>query len=78
MVNIGNSDTVQLVTFIEAIEAATGKTAMRNLMPMQSGDVPATWADASLLKTLTGYAPQTTVPDGVAKFVQWYRQYYAV
>ncbi|WP_226552771.1 NAD-dependent epimerase/dehydratase family protein [Celeribacter naphthalenivorans] len=76
VVNIGNSDAVQLTDFIAAIEAATGQTAERNLMEMQPGDVPATWADASLLKRLTGYAPKTSVPEGVANFVRWYRQYY--
>lgn len=78
VVNIGNSDAVQLTDFIAAIEAATGRTATRNLMPMQAGDVPATWANADLLRSLTGYAPQTRVPEGVAKFVDWYRDYYAV
>lgn len=78
VVNIGNSDAVQLTAFIEAIEDATGKTAERNLMPMQAGDVPATWANADLLKSLTGYAPKTSVPEGVASFVRWYRQYYSV
>lgn len=76
VVNIGNNDTVQLTEFIEAIEDSLGQKAERNLMPMQPGDVPATWADASLLKSLTGYAPQTSVKDGVAQFVRWYRQYY--
>ena len=76
VVNVGNNNAVQLTEFIEAIEAAVGQRAERNLMPMQAGDVPATWADAELLKTLTGYAPQTTVKDGVASFVRWYRQYY--
>lgn len=76
VVNIGNSDAVQLTDFIEAIEAATGLKAERNLMPMQAGDVPATWADAQLLKTLTGYSPKTGVKDGVARFVEWYRDYY--
>ncbi|MEJ2035665.1 MAG: hypothetical protein P8X69_06115, partial [Maritimibacter sp.] len=66
VVNIGNSDAVQLTDFIAAIEDATGRIAERNLMEMQPGDVPATWADASLLKTLTGYAPKTAVPEGVA------------
>ena len=78
VVNIGNSDSVQLTDFIEAIEAATGKQANRNLMPMQAGDVPATWADASLLKELTGYSPKTTVTDGVKNFVDWYRDFYGV
>lgn len=76
VVNIGNSNAVQLTDFIAAIEDATGSHAERNLMPMQPGDVPATWADASLLKRLTGYTPHTTVPEGVANFVRWYRQYY--
>ena len=78
VVNIGNNDAVQLTDFIEAIEAATGQTAERNLMPMQAGDVPATWADADLLKSLTGYAPKTSVREGVANFVRWYRQFYQV
>ncbi|AUJ63188.1 UDP-glucuronate 5-epimerase [Aestuarium zhoushanense] len=78
VVNIGNSDSVQLTDFIAAIEKATGKTATRNMMPMQAGDVPATWADASLLQTLTGYKPQTNVRDGVQAFVDWYRDYYEV
>lgn len=78
VVNIGNSESVQLTDFIEAIEAATGKQAKRNLMPMQAGDVPATWADASLLKGLTGYAPKTSVTDGVKNFVDWYRDFYRV
>lgn len=78
VVNIGNSEPVQLTDFIAAIEAATGRTAARNLMPMQPGDVPATWADAELLKRLTGYAPKTRVPEGVKAFVAWYRDYYGV
>jgi UDP-glucuronate 4-epimerase len=77
VVNIGNSDKVKLTDFIDAIEAATGKTATRNLMPMQMGDVPATWADASLLQELTGYRPQTDVREGMKAFVAWYRDYYA-
>ncbi|MEN2787182.1 NAD-dependent epimerase/dehydratase family protein [Sphingomonas qilianensis] len=78
VVNIGNSQTVQLGEFITAIEEATGLTAKRNLLPMQAGDVPATWAEASLLKSLTGYAPKTGVREGVAKFVAWYRDYYGI
>lgn len=76
VVNIGNSEPVQLTEFIEAIEEATGLNATRNLMPMQPGDVPATWADATLLRSLTGYTPRTSVREGVAKFVAWYRDYY--
>lgn len=78
VVNIGNSDSVQLTDFIEAIEAATGKKAKRNLMPMQAGDVPATWADATLLQALTGYSPETSVYEGVNRFVEWYRDFYGV
>ncbi|WP_420005677.1 NAD-dependent epimerase/dehydratase family protein [Arenibacterium sp. LLYu02] len=76
VVNIGNNDAVQLTDFIAAIEVATGRKAERNLMPMQAGDVPATWANTDLLQKLTGYAPTTSVTEGVAQFVRWYRQYY--
>ncbi|MFP1645478.1 NAD-dependent epimerase/dehydratase family protein [Pontitalea aquivivens] len=76
IVNIGNSGKVRLMDFVEAIEEALGKTAIRNFMPMQKGDVPATWADASLLQQLTGYRPQTDVRDGIAHFVAWFRDYY--
>ena len=78
VVNIGNSDTVRLMDFVDAIEAACGREAIKNFMPMQTGDVPATWADATLLKQLTGYSPQTNVRDGIAQFVKWYREYYAI
>ncbi|MGC8201867.1 GDP-mannose 4,6-dehydratase [Aliiroseovarius sp. PTFE2010] len=77
-VNIGNSDSVPLMDFIAAIEEATGIQAKKNFMEMQPGDVPATWADATLLKTLTGYAPKTDVRTGVKAFVDWYRDYYQV
>ncbi|MFC0281442.1 NAD-dependent epimerase/dehydratase family protein [Falsigemmobacter intermedius] len=77
VVNIGNSDRVKLTDFVDAIEEATGRTAIRNYMEMQKGDVPATWAEASLLQSLTGYRPQTDVRKGVAEFVAWYREYYA-
>lgn len=78
VVNIGNSDAIPLLDFIKAIEDATGVQAEMNLMPMQPGDVPATWADASLLKALTGYVPHTPVREGVAQFVAWYREYYKI
>jgi UDP-glucuronate 4-epimerase len=64
--------------FVRAIETATGVKAEINMMPMQPGDVPATWADASLLQQLTGYRPTTSVTEGVANFVDWYRDYYQV
>ncbi|MFN7223328.1 MAG: NAD-dependent epimerase/dehydratase family protein [Paracoccaceae bacterium] len=73
VVNIGNGAPVQLTDFIAAIEAATGRTAKRNLMPMQPGDVPATWADAALIEALVGKLPKTQLHDGVARFVDWYR-----
>lgn len=76
VVNIGNSDKVRLLDFIEAIEKSLGKPAIRNVLPMQKGDVPATWADATLLQTLTGYRPQTDFRDGIARFVAWFREYY--
>ena len=78
MVNIGNSDKVKLLDFIEAIEAECGREAIRNYLPMQKGDVPATWADAGLLARLTGYRPQTDYREGVKRFVAWYRDYYGV
>ncbi|HAJ45572.1 MAG TPA: UDP-glucuronate 5-epimerase [Alphaproteobacteria bacterium] len=77
IVNIGNSEKVRLLDFIEAIEAETGIAAIRNYLDMQTGDVPATWADCSLLNRLTGYRPQTPFREGVARFVAWYRDYHS-
>lgn len=76
VVNIGNSNTVRLLDFVEAIEDALGMKATRNMMEMQKGDVPATWADASLLQSLTGYRPNTDVREGIGQFVAWFRDYY--
>jgi UDP-glucuronate 4-epimerase len=76
VVNIGNSDKVRLLDFVDAIEAELGQKAIRNYMPMQTGDVPATWANADLLQTLTGYKPQTDIKDGIRDFVAWFRDYY--
>ena len=76
VVNIGNSKPETLKKFIEAIEKVVGVAAVKNFMPMQQGDVPATWADTSLLENLTGYKPQTKLLDGVTEFVSWYRDYY--
>jgi len=76
VVNIGNSNKVKLLDFIDAIEDILGKKALRNYMPMQKGDVSATWADASLLQNLTGYKPKTNFKDGIARFIEWYRNYY--
>ena len=78
IVNIGNSDKVRLEDFVSAIEQEVGKPAIRNYMDMQPGDVPATWADAELLRSLTGYAPKTDIREGVRQFVAWYRDYFEV
>lgn len=76
IVNIGNSEKVRLLDFIDAIEEELGLVAIRNYMPMQIGDVPATWADASLLQRLTGYTPDTNYRVGVKHFVSWYKEYF--
>jgi UDP-glucuronate 4-epimerase len=76
VVNVGNSDKVRLLDFVEAIEDALGKKANRNYMKMQMGDVPATWANAELLQRLTGYRPATDFRDGVNSFVEWYLEYF--
>lgn len=76
--NIGNSSPVRLMEYIRAIEAATGRSAILNLLPLQPGDVPDTFADTSRLVAAVGYRPSTDVATGVARFVQWYRSYYQV
>jgi len=78
VVNIGTGAPVRLLDFIAAIEAATGKTAEKRLLPIQPGDVPATWADGALLERLCGPMPKTPLDAGVAAFVGWYRDYYGV
>lgn len=75
VVNIGNSEQVSLLDFVAAIEAEIGRPAIRNLMPMQTGDVPLTWADTGLLERLTGFRPGTDYRSGVAQFVRWYRDH---
>jgi len=76
--NIGNHAPIQLMAFIEAIEKAVGKEAVKNFMPLQDGDVPATHADVEELAAWTDFRPAMPVPDGVAKFVAWYREYFKV
>lgn len=76
--NIGNNDPVELSSFIETIEQALGIKAKRNLMPMQAGDVPATFADISALEDAVGFRPSTSISVGIQKFVQWYRDYYSI
>lgn len=78
VVNIGGGAPVELTKFIDAIEAKLGRKANRNLMPMQPGDVRDTFASADLLEKLTGYRPSTRIDEGVAKFVDWYREYFDV
>ncbi|HEY1089769.1 MAG TPA: NAD-dependent epimerase [Burkholderiaceae bacterium] len=74
--NIGNHAPIQLMEFIEAIEKAVGREAQKNFMPLQDGDVPATHADVEELAEWTGFRPAMPVPEGVAKFVAWYRDYF--
>lgn len=78
VVNIGNGAPVGLMDFVSAIEQALGKVAEKRLLPMQAGDVPATWADASLIEALVGPLPKTDIRVGVGRFVDWYRSYYSV
>lgn len=76
--NIGNNSPVELMDFISAIEKKLGKKAEMNFMPIQTGDVPETYADASALKNAVGYQPNTSVEDGVGNFIDWYKDYYKV
>ena len=76
--NIGNHTPVELERFIAIIEDATGKKAAKNYLPMQDGDVLATYADVADLEAAVGFAPATPLETGVARFVEWYRSYYGV
>lgn len=76
--NIGNNNPVQLLDFIGAIENALGQKAEKRLLPMQDGDVPATYANTDQLNDWVGFVPATTVQDGVNRFIAWYRDYYKV
>jgi len=78
VVNIGNNTKVPLMEFVKEIENCLGFEIKKNFMEMQKGDVPATWANSDLLNRLTGYKPETTVAEGVAEFVRWYKEYYQV
>lgn len=77
IVNIGRGAPVRLLDFIETIEKTLGKSAIRNYLDMQKGDVPRTFASADLLERLTGYRPQTSLDEGVRALVDWYRDYRA-
>jgi len=74
--NIGNNNPVKLMDYINAIEKALGKKAQIELLPLQQGDVPDTEADVSQLIADVGFKPDTSVQDGINKFIKWYRQYY--
>ncbi|MEZ0327133.1 MAG: NAD-dependent epimerase [Fimbriimonas sp.] len=74
--NIGNSEPVELMRFIEIMEQAWGRTAVKEMLPMQPGDVPATYADTSALEAATGFKPSTSLEEGIGKFVAWYRDFY--
>ena len=76
--NIGNNQPVQLLDFIGCLESALGVKAQKDLLPMQDGDVPATFADTQALNDWVGFAPATPLAHGVGRFVDWYRSYYRV
>ncbi|ENV18262.1 NAD-dependent epimerase [Acinetobacter guillouiae] len=76
--NIGNNNPVKLIEYIHAIEKALGKEAILELLPLQPGDVPDTFADSSALEQMVGYKPSVSVDDGVKQFVAWYRDFYQV
>jgi UDP-glucuronate 4-epimerase len=76
--NIGNSSPVELNHYIEVIEKCVGKKAIKNLLPLQPGDVPDTYADVTALTDDTGYKPTTSVDQGVARFIEWFVDYYSI
>jgi len=76
VVNVGGGQPVELMTFVETVEKAVGKPALRNMLPMQQGDVPRTYASPDLLEALTDFKPSISVEEGVARFAAWYEEYY--
>ncbi len=76
--NIGNNDPVELMRYIEVLEACLGKKAEKNMLPLQPGDVPATYADVSDLVRDVNYKPDMSIEQGIANFVDWYRGYYNI
>ena len=76
--NIGNNNPVELMRFIEVVEDCLGMKAKKNLMPIQPGDVPATFADVDDLIKDVGFKPETSIEEGVKRFVEWYKEYYHV
>ena len=78
VLNIGNNRSEKLTDFIELIESELGKKAEIDFLPMQPGDVPATYADINAIQKLTGYAPTTTIREGIPRFINWYKEFYGV
>jgi UDP-glucuronate 4-epimerase len=76
--NIGNNQPVELLHFVETLEHCLDRKAVKNLLPIQIGDVPATFADVDDLMTNTGFKPSTPIEVGISRFVEWYRRYYGV
>lgn len=76
--NIGNNKPVELIHFIEVLEEKLGKKAIKNLFPIQPGDVPETFADIDALEKAVGFRPTVSIEDGIGKFVDWYREYYKI
>jgi UDP-glucuronate 4-epimerase len=76
--NIGNNNPVELMRFIEVLEEHLGKRAEKNLLPIQAGDVPATYADVDDLMKDVGFKPATSIEEGIGRFVEWYRGYYHI
>jgi UDP-glucuronate 4-epimerase len=76
--NIGNTQPVELMRYIELLETCLGRTAAKNFLPLQPGDVPETWADVSDLTEAIGYRPTTPVEIGIERFVAWYLEYYGI
>ena len=76
--NIGNNSKERLMRYIEVLEECLGRTAKKNFLPMQAGDVPATYADVQDLVRTVGFKPSTPIEVGVRHFVDWYRDYYKV
>jgi UDP-glucuronate 4-epimerase len=76
--NIGNGKPVQLLHFIQILESELGIRAQKNMLPLQPGDVPVTWADCSALERDIGYHTHTEIQDGIKYFVEWYRSFYGI
>lgn len=76
--NIGSNNPIELMRYIETLEKCLGRVAEKNFLPMQAGDVPATYADVDALIDDVGYKPATSIEDGIARFVEWYKAYYRI